>query len=444
MIINATSHTMKNIWRFFLTILLFITFIFVILSNGIRIENLQLPKVKISQLYIKLDKKLIVNIHTLNIDSTSEKNTSYEELHYLTKNISFLYSFFKSISIQNIVYDNKIIHFLYKDEIFYAESNLLSIDARLRNLKESIEIEIKQMVLKDFQVELKGNLQVNLKDEKFDFRGNFTTFNINGGVELSVDENILYYRLNTKKFDTLKPLMDFVSEKVNLEPLISAWIYKKIVADEYQLHNFEGKFNLDTFDFYPKLMKANATGKNAVVKFDENAPSALVNELDIILKNDQLIFDVKKAEYQGKDVTNTKVHIYNLMSVGAGIVVDINANTILDDSIHAVLHAFDIKVPITQTAGTTKANVKIDIRFLPFGVESYSGYFNIKDANISLSGLPLYSKDGYIELDNGMVYLKNVNLKYDTIFDVYTSGDLNLSNGIYKSDNRINSLHVRT
>jgi len=442
MIINATSHTMKNIWRFFLFIFLFITLLFVLLTNGVRIENLELPKIKISQLYIKLDKKLIVNIDTVDINIQSDKNSSIEELHDITNKLPYLYSLFKSISIQNIIYDNKIVHFLYKDEIFYVDSDFLTIDAKIRDWENSIEVDIKQMILKDFHLELKGNLQAKLKEKLFDFRGNFTTFNIHGGVELRVDKNELYYRLNSKKFNSLKPFMDFLSKKVELEPLIAAWVYKKIVADEYQLHNLEGKFNLDTFDFYPKLMKAKATGKNAVVKFDENAPSALVNEMDVILKNDQLIFDVKKAEYQGKDVTNTKVHIYHLMTVGAGIVVDINANTILDDSIHAVLHAFDIKVPITQTAGTTEANVKIDIRFLPFGVESYTGYFKINDANLTLSGLPIYSKSGYIELDNGMIYLKNVNLKYDTIFDIYTSGDLNLTNGLYKSDNKIKSLHV--
>ena len=442
MIINATSHTMKNIWRFFLFIFLFITLLFVLLTNGIRIENLSLPKVKISQLYIKLDKKLIVNIDTVDIDIQSNKNSSIEELHDITNKLPYLYSLFKSISIQNLIFDNKTIRFLYKNEIFYVDSDFLTIDAKIRDWEDSIEVDIKQMILKDFHLELKGNLQAKLKEKLFDFRGNFTTFNINGGIELRVDKNELCYRLNSKKFNSLKPFMDFLSKKVELEPLIAAWVYKKIVADEYQLHNLEGKFNLDTFNFYPKLMKAKATGKNAVIKFDENAPSALVNEMDVILKNDQLIFDVKKAEYQGKDVSNTKVHIYHLMTVGAGIVVDINANTILDDSIHAVLHAFDITVPITQTAGTTEANVKIDIRFLPFGVASYTGYFKINDANLTLSGLPIYSKSGYIELDNGMIYLKDVNLKYDTIFDIYTSGDLNLTNGFYKSDNKIKSLHV--
>jgi len=442
MIINATSHTMKNIWRFFLLIFLFITLLFIVLTNGVRLENLKLPKVEISQLYIKLDKKLIVNINTIDIDTQSKRDSSFEEIHSLTKNLPYLYSFFESISIQNIKYNNKTVHLLYKNETFYVDSDFVTIDAKLRDWKESVEVDLKQMILKDFNIEIKGNLQANLKEKLFDFRGNFTTFNINGGVEIRADKNMLYYKLNTKKFKTLKPFMNFLSKKTDMEPLISAWIYKKIVADEYQLHNLEGQFNLDTLDFYPKLMKARATGKNAVVKFDENAPSALVNELDVILKNDQLIFDVKKAEYQGKDVSDTEVYIYHLMSVGAGIVVDINANTILDDSIHAVLHAFDINVPLTQTAGTTEANVKIDIKFLPFGVKSYTGYFKINDANISLNGVPMYSKSGYVELDNGMIYLKNTNLKYKTLFDIYTSGDLNLTNGVYKSENQIKSLHV--
>ncbi len=442
MIINATSHTMKNIWRFFLVIFLFIIFLFVILTNGINIENLVLPKIKISQLYIKLDKKLIVSMDTLELDIKNDNNTSLSEIKSLIDKLPILYALFKSVSIQNIIYDNKTLHFLYKNEIFFADSDFLTIDSKIVSKDDDIKFKINQMILKDLKIELSGELIVNLKKELLDFKGNFSTFNIDGQVDLKIDNHILYYRLNTKKFKTLKPFMDFLSKKTNMEPLISAWIYKKIVADEYQLHFLEGKFNLDTFDFYPKLMKAKATGKNAIIKFDKNAPNALVNELDVILENDELIFDVKKAEYQGKDVTNTKVYIYHLMTKGAGIVIEIDANTILDDSIHAILHAFNIKVPITQTSGKTEANVKIDIKFLPFGVKSYSGFFKINDANIRLNGLPIYSKNGFIKLDNGMVYLENVNLKYDTLFDIYTSGDLNLTNGIYNSKNIINSLHI--
>ena len=444
MIINATSHTIRNIWKFFLVIFIVITLAFLVLKNGIRINNLTLPKVKITQLYIKLDKKFIVNIETLDINIESKSDSSLEELHNLTKRLPILYSLFEYVSIQNITYDNKTVNFLYKDEIFYVKSDFLIVDARIEDLESYLVIDIRQLILKDMQLKLQGALKANLKDNIYDFDGEFSTFNINGNIELKVENNELYYRASTKKFETLKPFMDFVSKKVNLEPIVASWIYKRIVADEYQLHYLQGKINLDTLDYYPLQMKAKATAKNAVIKFDKNAPSALVNDMDIILKDDKLIFDVRKAEYQGKDVSDTEVIIYNLMvpKLKTGIVVDINANTILDDSIHAILHAFDIRVPITQTSGTTKANVRLDIRFSPFGVYNYRGFFEISDANITLSELPIYSKSGYIKLDNGMIYLKNVNLKYGELFDIYTSGDLNLSSGIYQSTNHINSLHV--
>jgi len=393
-------------------------------------------------LYIKLDKKLIVTVHTFKINIKSKNKTSLSELQYITDKTPLLHLLFKTISIQHLVFNNETIHFLYKNKIFYIDSDHLILDATIAPFKNSIELSINQIYLKDYEVELTGVLKVNTKKNVLNFRGNFQTFNIDGGVELRVENNILYYRLNTKKLTTLKPFMDFFSNKINLEPLISAWIYKKIVASEYTLHNLEGKFNLKTFDYYPLLMRGRASAKNAIVKFDKKAPTAIAKNLDVILKNNQLIFDIKKAEYQEKDLSKTKVHIYNLMTKGAGIVVDLKANTLLDDNIHKALKAFNIIVPITQTAGKTETNVILDIGFLPLEVKSYTGNFKIKDANLTLAGLQIESKQGYIELDNGMVYIKNANLKYKNLFDLYTSGEFDIAKGIYKSKNTIKSLHV--
>ena len=441
--IKMTSHIINRIWKLFLFIFLFIALLFVVLTNGIRVESLELPKVKISQLYIKLDKKLILNIGTIDIDTQSKEESSLEEINRLITKLPYIHEFFKLISVQNIIFNNNTIHFLYKSDMFHIDSDFLTIDTHVKALKDStIELDIKRMILKDFEVEVKGILQANLKEELFNFKGDFSIFNIDGEAELRVYNRELFYRLNTQTFNTLEPFMDFIVTKVDIQPLAADWIYKRIVAKQYKLNNLEGKFNLDTLEFYPYLMRGGASVKNAVVKFDKKAPSALVSKLDIILKNNQLIFDTKKAEYQGKDITNTKIHIYNLMTKGSGIILDINADTMLDDSIHAILHAFNIEIPITQTSGTTTANVKLNIQFYPLGVIHHSGSFKVTDADINLVGVPMHSKTGFIELDNSMIYLKNVNLKYGNIFDIDTSGDFNLTTRIYKSSNKINSLHV--
>ncbi len=415
----------------------------VVLTNGFRIEHIELPKIKISQLYIKLDKKLIVDIDRVDIDIKSGKDSSFEEIHSLATKLPYLYTLFKSISIQNINYDNKIVHFLYRDEIFYVDSDFLTVDARIKEAIGLIDIDIEQLILKDFQLKMRGSLKVKLREKKFDFKGDFETFNIQGGIELKINDNKLYYRLHSKKVDTIKPFMDFLSKKADLAPLVSAWIYKKIVADEYRLDNLEGKFDLNTMEFYPHLMRAKVEVKNAVVKFHKDAPSALLKSLDVLLIDNQLIFDIKKAEFQSQDISKSKIHIYNLMRGQAGIVLDLKGNIKLDNSIQAILHAYDIKVPLIQTAGLTKTNIMLDISFSEFeGVKSYSGSFEMRDANLTLSSLPIHSRSAYIELDNGMIYLKNVNLSYATLFDIDTSGELNLENEIYRSENHINSIFV--
>lgn len=440
--INATSHTLKKIWTVFMFIFIFITIILLTLLQGIRIENLQLPKIKVSQLYIKLDKKLIVSANTINIDITGKSQTSIAEVQSILSQLPYLHALFDSISIQNLILDNKTIHFLYKNEVFYVDSDYLTIDAKITPLENDLEFHIKQLVLKDYQTEIKGNLVVNLYKNLFNFQGAFSTFNIDGTLNLKVEKQKLFYRLNTKKFTTLKPFMEFISEKVQLEPLIGEWIYKRIIAQEYKINNLEGLVNLKTNEFYPELMKGQATAKDIVVKFDKNAPPARVKDLIVRLENDQLIFDTQTATYEGKDISESEVYIYNLMTKGAGIIVDIKAFATLDNSIQKILKAFHINVPITQLSGKTKANVTLDIGFLPIEVKNYTGSFETTDSNILLSNVPMYSKSATVTLDNGIIHVKSANLKYNHLFDIYTSGMFDTHKGIYTSDNLIKSLHV--
>ena len=80
MIIKATSHTIKNIWIFILLIFLtFITFLGTLI-HGIAIDSISLPKLKIEQLYIKLDKKLIVTIEKLEIEAQTQNDTSLKRV----------------------------------------------------------------------------------------------------------------------------------------------------------------------------------------------------------------------------------------------------------------------------------------------------------------------------------------------------------------------------
>jgi len=100
MIIKATSHTIRKIWIFLLFIVLFFVALMATLVNGISIDKISLPTVQIDQLYIKLDKKLIVSIQTLDIQKETQTDTSIEEIAQLIKNFPYLDQFFSKISIE--------------------------------------------------------------------------------------------------------------------------------------------------------------------------------------------------------------------------------------------------------------------------------------------------------------------------------------------------------
>ena len=442
MIIKATSHTIKNIWIFFLFIVLSVVALIGTLINGISIDNLSLPMIKIDQLYIKLDKKLIVSIQTLDIKRETQTDTSLEETSELIKNFPYINQFFSKINIDTILYDNEKISLHYEDNTFKFDSKHLNINLIITPIEKwGIAIEIQEAFLKDFALHLEGKARMDFKTKNYNFKGNFETFGLKGRASFDINNTLLTYRLesNTFKNEELKSLMDFIVTRVELDQIAKDWIDKNIVGETYILHFFEGKFDLNTLDYFPLQMHGKATVNNATVSFEPSVPPAYVKEIGIEFKNDTLLFDVKEPTYEQKIIKKADVFIYNLIGKGTGIVVDLNATSRLDAPIHKILHAFKIDVHISQTSGKTDAHVRLDIRFLPFDVNA-TGKFKLSPSNFTLSGLPMSTQYGEVSLDNFNIILDNTNLRYKNLFDINATGIFNAKHGQYNGSIDINTL----
>lgn len=442
MIIKATSHTINTIWKSLLLILLVFVALIGALKYGIQIDNLTLPKIKVSQLYIKLDKKLIVEIETLVIEKETQADTSLEKIAQVIKNFPYLNLFFSQVTIRKMSYENEDIHLVFKDNIFYLESKHLNVNLKITPLgRFSLDLEIEEAFLKDFSLHLKGKTHINLQDKIYTFKGDFETFGINGIALLDITNNLLNYHLQADTFTNveLTNLMDFLAPQTELEPLAKAWIHQNIIAKSYKLHYLEGKLNLQNFDYFPLQMKGLATAKDVIVAFEPTVPPAHADEIGIELKEDKLLFDVKNPTYEQKAIQRANVFIYNLLTKGTGIVVDLDAISKLDGAIHKILHAFDIRIPITQTSGETDAYIRLDIKFLPYDINA-TGKFKVKKSDFTLNGLEMFSQSSEIRLDNNLVYLDKTNLRYKTLFDITTTGLFDTKNEIYTGLSDINAL----
>ncbi|WNY98855.1 DUF3971 domain-containing protein [Sulfurospirillum sp. 'SP'] len=442
MIIKATSHTIRNIWIFFLFIVLSVVALIGTLVNGISIDNLTLPTIKIDQLYIKLDKKLIVSIQTLDIKKETQTDTSLEETAELIKNFPYINQFFSKISINAIIYDNETISLHYEDNTFKFDSKHLSVNLMITPIEKwSIEVDIQEAFLKDFALHLNGKARIDLKTKNHSFEGDFETFGLKGIALIDIKDTLLTYHLQSDTFQNknLKDLMDFIVSHVELDQIAKDWIDKNIIGEEYVLHFFEGKLDLATLDYFPMQMRGNATVKNATVSFEPTVPPAHVKEIGIEFKDDKLLFDIHEPTYEQKNIQKADVYIYNLIGKGTGIVVDLNATSRLDAPIHKILHAFKIDVPITQTSGKIDANVRLDIKFLPFDINA-TGKFKLSPSDFTLSGLPMSTKYGEVRLDNFKIMLDNANLRYKNLFDINATGTFDAKKSNYEGKIDINSL----
>ncbi len=410
--------------------------------HGVSIQHLTLPKLKIERLNIKLDKRLIVTAHKIEYQRDSKSKTSMYEINKIISYFKYLNPIFKSISLKNIIYNDEKVNLLYKDDIFYLNSKFLTIDANVTQDKSKIiKMNINQMILKDYQLEFRGNLSIDLRKKIYSYDGKFDILNIDGNIKMNIDKNILYYDINTSSFDTLSPIMKYLKSKVFIEPLAREWIYKKITAKKYRLERLKGKFNLKTKEFYPGNMKGSAIAQNAIVKFSPTVNPAYVKTIKIKLRDNTLFFKLTKAKYEKKSIGINDIHIYNILTSKNGIVVDINSKTILDKYIHNILKSFGIKIPITQTDGKNRSDLKLDVKFRPYSIKA-NGKFIIKNSHFTLVGIPFYTKNANIRLDNFDVLLKNCNLTYGKLFDIDLTGIFKTKEKTFDGNIDINSFFI--
>jgi len=412
-----------------------------LLKHGVNINNLVFPKVKIERLYIKLDKKLIVNANKIKIQRESRASTSIYEISKAIKYLKYLPLFFDSVSLKNVTYNDEVVNILYKDEIFYVDSKYLTIDAKVSKIGKNIHLDLKQMILKDYGLELVGKLDLDTRDKIYKYSGKYSILNIDGGLTAKVEGARLYYDVNSSSFNSLAPIMKYLKKKVFIEPLAREWIYKKIVAKKYKLDYLKGMFDFKTKDFYPKLMKGSAVANDVLIKFAPHVKAAYASSVKVELKNNTLIFHPKEPTYEKKKVGINDIHIYNLLTTKNGIVVDIKSTTLLDTYVHNILHAFNINIPIIQTSGKNSSNLLLDVRFRPYSIQS-KGNFEIYDSNFTIAGIDFFTRHASVRLENSKVFLDNSNLKYKNIFDVNTTGRFNTKSSDYKGKIDINSLLI--
>ncbi len=440
--------------KFFIILILSLA---LLLKYGIKINDFEFYGVKLEQLYIKLDKKIIARakqIRLPNFKKESKQKSSDERLLNLSKSVDFIDTIFQEISLENVqIGDDFKLKILFLDDIFFVDSPYLNVDIKFQNeQQDGIDLfSVRNLSFKDFNVSISGEGSADFDKNDYKFEGNFTSHELHGKLNFALKDTFLTYKAYDVEAGSIKNFIDELDRRIELNSEVKNWIYGYIVADDYELKEINGKADLAKNNFYLNDLNVTANTKNLLVKFEKGLPAVNVGEANITLKNSKLKFDLISPIYKGKKLDGSSVVINNIFDEkSANLELLIKTKSIYDEAINEILKAYKIIVPVRQLSGKMDASLKILIKLDEKSLENFdeksviaNGEFKLSDAVLEIAGSKFNAKNALVKLIN------TTNLNIDAtgfgleFFKANAKADINLQKSTGEIKGTIESFDLK-
>ncbi|WP_456381969.1 YhdP family protein [Hydrogenimonas sp.] len=423
------STLLKIIFAIFL---LFITLAFV-LARGVTIDHIELPGFEISEFYIKLDKKLIIEIGELRIEGKRGGNgPSLHSMNRLGKALRLLPVLFEKIRIDNASIGGKTVHILFFEDLFYIETDDIQLATRIYfdEKRKILFSKIETLHLLRPELSLSGKFAYETKSGIWKGEGEYSGLNLDGNFSIWQKGDLIGFDIDSDPTDSIQPLVDFLNPP---EP-IKVWIYPKIPAKKYILHHFRGTVRLGDDGkvlFDPEKVEGFATAYDAKIHFHPKVPPVKTKRIDVTYKHNILAFKLYRPLFEKKRLDGSRVRIRNLVPVD-GRPCELDAHIVVRDrfdrSIQKILEAYHIPVPFIQTKGTLDATVDLTIALVNGRVVSYRGDYRTESAELLFDGvLPVPVKNLHVLSRDKKVTIEKCFVTLNPYLDASLRGVIDLA-----------------
>ena len=343
--------------------------------------------------------------------------------------IQILPHYFQKIKIDQIQVGKNRISLLYDKNIFYLDNDKFALNALLSYNPElkRVTVDLNRFKIKNSEIVLNGKFDFFLDRREWLGKGYYRAYDLNGIFVVSLNEDRLKFKLNSKETSSIKRLVDYIAPP---EP-IKVWIYPKIPAKKYKLHYLIGEIKIDddnTIKFDPNKLKAFATAYEADIHFNSKVSPVLTKKIDIRLNNDTLSFKLYDPTYEGKKLNGSFVKIRNLTNSKAELLAHIEVNDKIDNSIKKLLSAYNINLPFVQTDGKTEAKVDFIVKLLTGSINRYEGVYKSEYAKL------LFDNSVYLPVKNlnviskgSKIIINQSNISLSPYLDANLSGSIDLN-----------------
>lgn len=445
---KLSIRTLKKILFFTFFIGILIT-LYAFLYNGIRIHQFEIAGVKLEGLYLKLDKKLIVQLQTLNLtsmDSTNHKTFDIKQQIQYAKNIHLILQYFQEISIETILFKDYQANLFYDGNNFTINLPEVYVKLNLNEESSKILIEIQDLYLKPYNIYYQGSGKYNLRRQSLSLVGkldflesqNYSTL---ASVHLQINGtlNNLLLTGSSTTFENIKFLRPILPKIQN--PLVDAWIFDNYSATDIKIHDFLVSIPLKSKNLLEDSLKnlyVSLEANNTHITFHPNLPPIHAKNLQIIFKNNALEFYPSNPNYQNHSLNGSQVVLKN-PTTNPFLQINIATDTILDSTILSLLQTYNISLPIALPETKIKSNLYLGIDLITHYIET-KGFFTAKNAKTLINAMPLTSEDIQVKLDNELIYIETKNTQYENLLKTDTNFIINTDNKNLSGDLTIDFL----
>lgn len=416
------------------------------LSDGFRIENFSIANIKISGLYLKLDKKLILEIAQISIPKKSaessvdsaKKRDSAPKISDITQTIQYaitLSSFFERLWLKQINYDDGKYFVHFDGKTFKVDVPYILADFALNDDAGDILLDIKMLKVKSEDLIIKGKILKKGKVFAFDLES-YLNNRADNFISYQGETNFKYFSivLDSTRLESIDILAPYI-KMLDLD--VYEWMFERakfsaitinrayLVAKNFDAKNI-GKVVADN-------LYANGTLESVDLNFEDALKNISAPSVDVIFENGKLKFVVENALYGADSATRTQ-SAESSTSISSALVelsdfdaeqtlLSINLNlsqTLLDDNILGILEHYEVGVPLRQLSGKNTGNLTLDV-LLPNTAKdleakaSARGEINIADSAIEVLGAKMQIDSAKVTLDRENISAESSSISFGEI-----------------------------
>lgn len=392
-------------------------------------------------MYIKLDKKLIVQIEEIELPTTTSSENSINDVKKHIQHVPFLLTVFQKINIESLKVKNNEFTIAIDDEIFYIDNKFINLSAKPVISEDVVVLNLYSLFLKDYNILFDGLLKANLQTDDMLFSGRLIYKDLDIELKAQTNEDVIDFVI--KSNNELKNI-HYVKDFIDLHETIEEWMYKNVTGD-MKLEYLQGQLDRQTFIPIISSLDGVALIKNGEINFNNAVQKVKTKEIKVSFKNDNLYFDLENPMYNNISINGSNVVIYALSSENekSNIIINLKTQSRLNKDILAILKAYEIELPIVQLTGGTQSQLAIQIYFEDNSLIT-KGVFEAENSRFSLNGFEFTANNAVVELNNNNVSIKNSNVTVDNFLNANLNLDINTDTSLATGNAFIHTLNIKS